>query len=198
MNKKSNLAALLLLSLLMVNMIFFVYSVSAQAPPSGLIYREQFHLERGSIRYYVTSLDENETWTINCTSIYQGVFYLFMFELRPKQEYIDRNAGNISDLIFSEAIAYNSTPILINSSVDPEMQVHFLVLEKKVTEKKLYYLGVAIVNNPPDTYLLFSNHEIQPYFIPFIPGYPLEWIGLCSLFIIGIFYKKYRNQRKKS
>jgi hypothetical protein len=179
------------LLLLMIGPIISSDFVHAQTLSAQISFREQFRLEEGTVRYYVATLNETSVWTLNCTGIYEGVFYLFIFQNRPRQGFIDPETKNISSEMYENAVAYNNTPTYINSTVVQDLSVSYIELTYTIPKTGLYYMCVVIVENAPDTFLLESNYELQPYFIPFIPGYPTEWIGICStIMIIGLIQLK--------
>lgn len=183
--------------LLLITGLFISTNIAqAQYFSAQISFREQFRLEEGTVRYYVASLNETSVWQLNCTSIYDGIFYLFIFDERPRESFIDPVTKNITAEMYNIAVAYNNTPVYINSSVVEDLQVAYIELSYVIPTTGLYYMCVAIVENAPDTFSMESNFELQPYFIPFIPGYPVEWIGLISmLMIVGIV--KYKTQIKK-
>jgi hypothetical protein len=167
---------------------------AAQNAQGESIFREQFRLEVGTVRYYVTSLNTGDVWDVNCTALYEGIFYLFMFDRRPAEDFVNRETNQLQDRIYSEAVAYNATPGAVNSTTQENMLVSYITLNYTATHNGLYYLCVAIIENPPDTYLIFSNREMQPYFIPFIPGYPVEWLVGFGIMAFGLSIRKLRSK----
>jgi hypothetical protein len=153
-------------------------------------YTEQFRLEKNTVRYYVTALNQSETWTVNVTSVYHGIFHLFIYDSRPQQNYVSSN-GSVNTIAFSEAKTYNITYININSSVMVNETVHYNELTYTANATKLYYLMIALVDGTaPDTYILQSNSKIQAYFIPFIDGYPFEFTICVLIGSVLIIHKK--------
>lgn len=185
-----------LISVLVIEGAAGLLAVTGQQSNTPVLYREQFRLEEGAVRYYVTSLKVNDTWTLNCTGIYEGIFYLFIFHSRPKEGYIDPTTKQISDQPYADAMVYNNTPVMINASIDPTRMVSFITLNYTSTENRLHYLGIFIVANPPDTFILYSNQQLQPYFIPFIDGYPQIWVVLLGLTGLGLLVRRMQKRIK--
>jgi hypothetical protein len=180
------------------SLIFPSTFVSAQSDEQNAegFYKEQFRLEKGMIRYYVTALDKGDYWYVNLTSVYQGIFYLYVFNERPTQEYQSQD-GSINHTMLSKAVASNSTPIQINSTIQPDLLVNFIELSYTASEDKMYYLLIYLAGgSAPDTFIIHSNSRVQAYFIPFIPGYPIEWIFSVSFAgIIGLKIKLKKNAK---
>ena len=172
----------------------FNFSNRAQAAESD-IYSEQFQLEQSTARYYVTTLDEDDSWVLNCTAVFEGVFYLFIFDERPTSDYFDED-GSLNSEITDVAVAYNNTPSeIFSESLNDTISA--VSLEFKASESKMYYLEIACVDGGPDTFMLNSSAEIQPYFIPFIPGFPvgitIVFSGMTICVLIFIQKRKRKN-----
>ena len=177
--------------------LVFISNGTAQTPiPSAKLYTEQFRLEQNNIRYYVTALNESQIWEINLTSVYHGIFHLFLFDERPQKEYLTEN-GTLNSIIYSDCVAYNNTPVIIPSQTIENDTINFVSLSYTASNNSLYYLMIALVGGTaPDSFILTSNSQVQAYFIPFLPGYPLEWIIICSSMGFGLLALKKRNLKK--
>ena len=157
------------------------------------IYSDQFRLENNSARFYVTALNKSDTWAINLTSVFHGIFYMYIFNFRPQQNYIYSN-GTIDPNIHTVAEVYNETPVKINSTVLVNDTVNFIQLNFTANSNHLYYLMIALIGgSAPDSFVLYSNQQIQAYFIPFVPGFPVEWIFLGIGLGISLVWFKHRN-----
>jgi hypothetical protein len=184
--KKSAIAILSILLLNCVLLLWIPYSngspssnVSNAAEDSENVFTEQFRLDKNTGRYYVSALNGSQTWNLNLTSVYHGIFYLLIFENRPEEDYFLEN-GSLNPIVFSIAIAYNNTPIIINSTIEGNEYNYFLNLSYTVSVTKLYYLMVYLDGGTtPDTFILKSSTKIQAYFIPFIDGFPIELLLGC-------------------
>jgi hypothetical protein len=188
MNSKKILVLIIWLSLFTA-----FYTPNLIMPPvkgqdPDLIYTEQFSLEEGATHFVMTYLDINETWFVNCTAIYTGKFHLFLFDERPLGKNLLKD-GTINDAIYTQAETYNVSPSLVFSDTLND-SVYSTTLSYTATERidaktnvSLYYLQIFCVDGGPDTYIMQSlNHEIQPYYIPFISAYP---VGIISIMLIG-------------
>jgi hypothetical protein len=162
-------------------------------------YTDQFRLENNTVRYYVTALNNSQSWDMNLTSVFHGIFYMFLFNFRPQQDYVSSN-GTIDPKIYSLSIAYNDTPVKINSTTLVNDTVNFISLSYVANATGLYYLAIALIGGTvPDAFILNSNSQIQAYFIPFLPGFPIEWVIIASSFGIWIIRKKVtKNHRNVS
>ncbi len=162
-------------------------------------FSEKFTLENGGTRYIMTHLSDNETWSVNCTAYYTGKFYLFLFDERPIDEYIYRN-GSLNPEITTEASTYNMTPAKVYSA-EIEANVSSTTLTytahlRSYQEAQLFYIQIYCISGGPDAYYIISpDHEIQPYYIPFISAYPAWIFGLCCLVSIGVLTTKKKKQR---
>ncbi len=155
-------------------------------------YEAQFRLELGSTRFYLTSLKPGDVWFINMTSVYEGVFYIYLFDSRPEENYLLDSDDLIDPRIREDAKIYNETPIDIYSS-ELNMTVKNLQLNYTATHEKLHYVEIILVENGPDTYELTSSQEIEPYFIPFISAYPYFIIAMLAISYTGFLVKKIRK-----
>ena len=157
-------------------------------------YTQQFRLENVSTRYYVASLELNETWSINCTGLFTGKFYLYLFQDRPLSSHMLEN-GSIDPEILNVASVYNITPSAIFSDVLNDT-VCSTSLEFEATTATLYYLQIILVEGGPDTFVLSSSVEFQAYYIPFIAGYPGEILLGIVILSSGILFQRTRKKRK--
>jgi hypothetical protein len=185
-----------LLCLFFINIISINASAQTTSPKvndGNGFYTEQFQLEKGNVRYYVTALDQNQTWYINLTSVYHGIFYLFIFDERPQSTYVQKD-GSLDSKAYSMARTSNCTPVKINSTITPDDYIYFVDLSFKANETKLFYLMVYLSGGAsPDTFVMHSDSEVQAYFIPFLDGYPFEFICISFIFTIIILRKKIKN-----
>jgi len=182
-------------TLLIVSQFLILNSngVAQQIDPSATLYTEQFRLEQNTIRYYVTALNQSQVWEMNLTSVYHGIFHLFLFDSRPQKEYLVEN-GTLDPNVYTDSVAHNDTPVEIPSQTIENDTVNFVSLSYTATNESLYYLMIALVGGTaPDTFILTSNSQVQAYFIPFIPGYPFEWIILGSAIGFGMIIVKKRK-----
>jgi len=173
--------------------------MSSEEEQTEEMFTEQFRLDKQTGRYYVSALNEGQMWDINLTSVYRGIFYLFIFDNRPESDYFLEN-GSLNKIVYTNAVAYNNTPIILNSTLEADEINYFINLSYKATVTKLYYLLVYLAQGTtPDTFILKSNAKIQAYFIPFIDGFPIEVIlGNLGLGAIVIYRKTRRKKVQKN
>src|SRR6056297_1022306 len=154
-------------------------SQAVQSEPSEIYttsdddnHHAQFRLELGSSRFYLTSLEEGESWYVNLTAVFEGTFYIYMFDNRPKQNFLGAEETIVNPKIKDVAVLYNETPTDVFSP-DLNRTVKNIQLNYTAKATKLHYLEIILVENGPDTFELDSTNEIQSYFIPFIDGFPV-------------------------
>ena len=117
-----------------------------------------------------------------------------MYDERPLDSHLLPD-GSIDASITDQAVAYNETPSLVYSSTINDT-VSSVFLNYTAPSIRLYYLEIIVVENGPDTFKLESNYVLQPYYIPFIPGYNIEIFASCAVFIVFLIYFKIRKQRR--
>jgi len=158
------------------------------------IYEDSYQLQQGAARFYVVNLTSDANLFINCTAIYKGVFYIYIFDERPEDSHFLRD-GSLDVSMTDKAVAYNETPSLIYSESLNDT-VSFVSLNYTASSYQLYYLEIVIIENGPDTFRLESSYAMQAYYIPFIPGYNLEILASCAGFAIFLIYFKIRKRKK--
>jgi hypothetical protein len=128
--------------------------------------------------YFLVHLTSSEHFEVNVTHLGDGNFTLFLFDSRPIESFV-RPDKTLDSQIFDNAI---------NFSIDDNPY-----LFHNISESKIYYIQLILVNNGPDTFLLYSNKELTRYYLPIIPGYLIGvtffTIILAITFII-IFRKR--------
>lgn len=194
--KLSFIKSILLLSAIFLSLLEGIQIVSATTNEDYTA-KEQFILQQGSFRMYLTSLDEGETLSINCTALYHGKFYLYLYDHRPTGDNFLENSTSYPNL-GNSLVAYNETPSLVFSEAINDT-VYTTFLNYTAGENKLHYLEIRLVENGPDTFLLETytgaeNHEIQAYYVPFIPGYTSYYLGIIVIGSVGGII--YRIQKK--
>ena len=181
---------LLVFGLVLMNFNVPIKPISAEEN----IYEDQYQLQQGATRIYVVNLTLDTNLLINCTAYYKGVFHLYFFDERPLDPHVLPN-GSINPSITDQAVAYNETPSLVFSS-NINDTVNSVTLNYTAPTYRLYYLEIILVENGPDTFKLESNYALQPYYIPFIPGYNFETFASCAVFIVFLIYFKIRKRRR--
>ncbi len=193
--KKSNFQGELLFLLLVFGLLFMNFSIPIKpVVAEDNSYVDSYQLQQGAARFYVMNLTADANLLINCTAIYKGVFYIYIFDERPENSHILRD-GSLDVSMTDKAIAYNETPSLIYSESLNDT-VSFVSLNYTAPSYRLYYLEIVIVENGPDTFRLESSYAMQAYYIPFIPGYNLEILASCAVFSTLLIYLKIRKRKK--
>ena len=138
-------------------------------------------INNGISVFFLVGLNASETIEINVTHTGSGNFELFLFDARPVDSYININ-NTINPEIYNQAINY---------SVDDNPYINYTV-----TSHQIYYAQLVLLENGPDTFFLYCNHELVRYYLPSIPGYNLEFILVtlaATLATFLIFRKKKVN-----
>lgn len=157
-------------------------------------YVDQFQLQQGATRLYVVNLTSNAHLFLNCTAYYKGIFYIYLFNERPLDNHILSN-GSIDASITDMAVVYNETPSLVFSQSLNDT-VHSVSLNYTAPSYRLYYIEIILFDNGPDTFRLESSYAMQAYYVPFIPGYNIDFISGCSIFAVFLLYFKVKKQKK--
>lgn len=188
-----------LLSFSSIHVKINVVSATTSLNSSDSLYShsEIFRMEQGSSKFYLTTLNPNDTWSLNLTALFKGIFYIFIFDERPANDYIYANYSLDSD-IYVQSIAYNDTPRFIYNS-ELNLSVANVQLDYKYigSQSKLIYLEIVIVENGPDSYHLYSSHLLEPYYIPFIDGFKssvLIFLFLYSHVVIFVIINKKKRK----
>ena len=179
---------ILLAGALLVLLFSSFAAVNASEDPE--YYTDSFPLQTFDFRMYVVSLQLNDTLIVNVTSVADGDFDLFLFSTRPMEAYVSRD-GYDSEITNPErTLEYDVT------QGSPFSSINFTA-DNPDYPNELYYLQVVLYDRGPDSYILEANQEMELYFIPFIPGYPiLAIVGVSFLTIGVIFFQKRKSMIK--
>lgn len=148
----------------------------------GIAYQHVDNINEGISTFFLTSLNDGENIELNLTHTENGNFTLFLFDQRPINSYvkIDKTLDNE---IFS---------LSINYSLDDNPYINYTVLETKI-----YYIQIILLDNGPDTFFLYCNHELTRYYIPIIPGYQISLVISSIIIAITLIFLKYQKRSKK-
>ena len=140
------------------------------------------NIDNGISVFFLIDLDVNETIEISITHTGTGNFNLFLFDTRPQNSYV--NLDNTLNLeIFDVAINY---------SLADNPYINYTV-----SESKIYYIQIVLLENGPDTFLLYCDHDLTRYYLPTIPGYNINLIiiliSTLSPFILISINKKIKK-----
>jgi hypothetical protein len=187
--------------------ILLFITVNLHAIPHTRAWQTSFKMENLSSRSYVVPLNQSEIFYTEVTALYFGHFELYIIGERPKMNFVLAD-GSIEPWLLENALASNTTssgPL----EYDDEIKMKYgnitnsyqnrTTLEFQAPWNGLFYLIIVLRQGGPDFFYMNSSHEMNPYFIPFIPGYPLEVvISVVSIFTFLIIRKVRKSLRNLS
>ena len=138
------------------------------------------NIKDGNYTFFLIDLQIDDNLEIHVTHTGTGNFTLFLFNTRPEQTYVNID-GTLNQIIF------NNPPTVDYSLVDNPY------INYTATEPRIYYVEVILVSGGPDTFTLISNEDLTRYYLPIIPGFPVESLIISlslALAIVIILYKK--------
>jgi len=133
--------------------------------------------------FFLLDLEAGENIEINITHSENGNFTLFLFDNRPNESFVNLDK-TLRDEIFNKAINY---------SLSDNPYINYTV-----SETKIYYIQLILVENGPDTFFLSSNKDLTRYYLPIIPGYQTNIIIFSILLVVGLFFLTVRKRISKS
>ena len=140
------------------------------------------YINNGNYAFFLFDLGEGNSTEISVTHIDNGNFTLFLFNTRPTEAYV-KGDKTLDNRIFSH---------VINSSLIDNPYINF-----SAPETKVYYIEVPLVGGGPDTYNLTCTKDLTRYYLPIIPGYPIETIIISTITAIGVLLLSFRKKRVK-
>ncbi|MHA2287213.1 MAG: Loki-CTERM sorting domain-containing protein [Promethearchaeota archaeon] len=130
--------------------------------------------------YFLVSLEVDDNIIINVTHTDDGNFTLFLYDLRPTESFLNLD-NSLNPDIFDIAITY---------SIEDSPYINYTV-----TESKIYYIELILLENGPDTFFFFCNNdELTRYYLPIIPGYQIGFMILSLIIASSIII----NFKKKA
>lgn len=152
-----------LLIILLGFILFPVINVSAYE------YKEK--IKNSFTVYYLVDLNEGDELNLELTPYENGNFTLFLFNERIIKSHIFPN-GSVNPEIYEKAMIYDLSE---NPSISYTAE-----------EFQIYYIQIILMENGPDIFILNSNHELSRYYLPQIPGIPLEILLMSSIILSGL------------
>lgn len=151
----------------------------------SLAHQHVDNVNEGISTFFLTSLEAGENLEVNVTHTGSGNFTLFLFDQRPIYSYV-RVDKTLDEDIFTLAINYS----LVD---DP-------YINYTVSEAKIYYIQVILLDSGPDTFFLDCNRELTRYYIPTIPGYDLPVLisSIVSITVLLLLIAKCRKKGWKN
>ena len=148
----------------------------------GFAYQHVDNINEGISTFFLTSLEAAENIEVNVTHTGSGNFTLFLFDQRPIYSYVKVDKTLDQD-IFNLAI---------NFSLADNPYINY-----NVSEAKIYYIQVILLDNGPDTFFLDCNHDLTRYYIPAIPGYDIPLLISLIICITGLMFIIFQKKVKK-
>ena len=142
------------------------------------------NIKDGNYAFFLIDMSIDDNLEIHVTHTGTGNFTLFLFNSRPEQTYVNID-GTLNLIIFNN-------PPTVNYSLDDNPYINYTAIEPKI-----YYIEVILVNGGPDTFTLTSNRELTRYYLPIIPGFPLEYLIISLSFTIVIIFILYKKKLRK-
>ncbi|HUW89415.1 MAG TPA: hypothetical protein VMV43_02740 [Candidatus Nanopelagicaceae bacterium] len=132
--------------------------------------------------YFLVDLEEGENIEINVTHTGDGNFTLFLFGSRPTQSYVNDDK-TLNPIIFQVALNY---------SIDDNPYINYTV-----SQSKIYYIELVLINNGPDTFFLRTNlDKLTRYYLPIVPGFQVELLILSSFLTLGLVLLLYKRRMR--
>lgn len=153
--------------IIILTIFLFLLSISI---PQCLTYTDNQEVKSNGTIFYLVSLNKSETLNITCSSKYQLSYSLFLFNFRPTSNYKN------PDGIYSSEL-YNLS-ITFYEGYYPE-------LNYVAKETLIYYIQIIVHNASSNLITIYSNKELGRYYLPLIDSYPLEIIGVTTIFTIS-------------
>ena len=128
-------------------------------------------LETGNTAFYLCAVNTSQTLEINLTHVV-GSFELYLFNKRPLNTDIDTYSLVDEDDSDNPTISYT------------------------VPEDKIYYLQIDLVISGPAVFSISSSHNLVRYYLPQIPGFPLEIIFVSLISGFGLVFLLHKKKMK--
>ncbi|MCK4239198.1 MAG: hypothetical protein KAX33_08765 [Candidatus Lokiarchaeota archaeon] len=153
--------------IIIFTILLFLLTIST---PQCLTYTDYQEVKSNGTIFYLVSLNKSETLNITCSSKYQLNYSLFVFNFRPTSNYKNPNGIYSSEL-------YNLS-ITFYEGYYPELN---FIANKAL----IYYIQIIVHNASSNLITIYSNKELGRYYLPLIDSYPLEIIGVTTIFTIS-------------
>ena len=132
--------------------------------------------------YFLVDLEMGENIELNVTHTEDGNFTLFLFGSRPTESYVNDDK-TLNPIIFQ---------IALNYSIDDNPYINYTV-----SQSKIYYIELILIDNGPDTFFLSSNKdELTRYYLPIVPGFQVELLILSSFLTVGLVLILYKRRMR--
>ncbi len=129
-------------------------------------------LETGNTAFFLCAVNQSQTLEVNLTRNGIGNFEMYLLKQRPMSTNIESSFLVDSDTGDNPSVSYTTS---IN---------------------KIYYVQINLVSSGPDIFTLSSTHNLIRYYLPQIPGFPLELIIVSIMSGFGLVYVLYKRKIK--
>jgi len=132
--------------------------------------------------YFLVDLEMGENIELNVTHNGDGNFTLFLFGSRPTQTYVNDD----------KTLNSNIFQVALNYSIEDNPYINYTV-----SQTKIYYIELILIDNGPDTFFLTSNiDELTRYYLPIVPGFQVELLFITSFLTIGLVLILYKRRMR--
>ncbi len=114
--------------------------------------------------------DQDDNLLISLTHEGDGEFYIFLFNFRPNKTNVNIDK-TFNNEIFAAALLYNESALNYTHTEDTAL---------------IYYIQIVLLNGGPDFFTLNSNLTLVRYYLPSLPGFPVEIMLISSIISIGL------------
>ena len=130
-------------------------------------------LETGNTAFFLCAVNQSQTLEVNLTRTGFGNFEMFLLSKRPSGTDIEAYFLVDSDTSDNPSISHTAP------------------------EDKIYYIQINLVSSGPDIFTLSSTHNLIRYYLPQIPGFPLQLVFIFLISGIGVVYALYKRKIRK-
>ena len=130
-------------------------------------------LETGNTAFFLCAVNQSQILEVNLTRTGIGNFEIYLLRKRPSGTDVEAYFLVDSDTGDNPSISYTAP------------------------EDKIYYLQIDLVSDGPDIFTLSSTHNLIRYYLPQIPGFPLELVFVFLISGVGLILIIHKRKTKK-
>ena len=166
--------------LILFMVIALVSIQNTQAAPNYSFIEPQ-EIDRGAPLFFLFTLNDSESIDIQIESQESCNYSVLLFNSRPDRAHVNPD-GSLDTSVLS-----SSSLLTYNSSVGARLNFTAPAL----SEPKMFYLEIILLNASSDVFYLYSTKSLSRYYIPQIPGFPIELtVGIIVGSIVLLLYLK--------
>ncbi|MFX1338738.1 MAG: hypothetical protein ACFFDK_09025 [Promethearchaeota archaeon] len=155
-----------------------LFPVSYSLAKTKFVFEDQ--MNDGNSLFFLVELEEDDELKVDLKARENGYFHLYLFDKRPTETHV-----NIDNSIDS---GINKDKVAHDAGTKPHINY-------TAEDDQIYYLQIILQKNGPDFFKLESNKKLSRYYLPQIPGYPIEVLMVSLVLSIGIII--YLVKKKK-